>query len=221
MNRPSPSDSATKYKVGTVKKGNDGNMWTIVKTSTGVHRWQKVDPHEKLKKAKKYVVHDNGGRPFLIFVDKSSVYVYTVNPKSDFDRKLTVADYSKLLFTFKNVKKVYPGKDREYGYTGNTVLLELKDRYVFIGERIYEFKTEDSITKYYSTVGNSDVPYPVAVGTKYAYFMLDNVYVDIGMLPNGPKTDWADAYGDFYSFKNPKKISKKMKGFKLLQKRLY
>ena len=29
-NRPSPSDSATKFKLGT-KKGNDGNMWVIVK----------------------------------------------------------------------------------------------------------------------------------------------------------------------------------------------
>jgi hypothetical protein len=28
-NRPSPSESATLYKEGTYKKGNDGNIFTI------------------------------------------------------------------------------------------------------------------------------------------------------------------------------------------------
>ncbi len=38
--RPSPSDSATKYKVGTKKKGNDGNIWIIVENKNGVKRWK-------------------------------------------------------------------------------------------------------------------------------------------------------------------------------------
>ena len=29
--RKGPNDSATKYKVGTKKKGNDGNFWIIKK----------------------------------------------------------------------------------------------------------------------------------------------------------------------------------------------
>ena len=40
--RKSPSESATKFSVGFVKKGNDGNMWKIVATSAGVHRWAKI-----------------------------------------------------------------------------------------------------------------------------------------------------------------------------------
>ena len=40
-NRPSPSDSATKFKLGTKKKGNDGNMWIIVENKNGVKRWSK------------------------------------------------------------------------------------------------------------------------------------------------------------------------------------
>ena len=40
--RPSPSESATKFKVGTKKKGNDGNMWIIVKNKNGVKRWSKI-----------------------------------------------------------------------------------------------------------------------------------------------------------------------------------
>lgn len=39
--RPSPSESATLFKVGTVKRGNDGNMWIVYQTSAGVKRWKK------------------------------------------------------------------------------------------------------------------------------------------------------------------------------------
>lgn len=41
--RPSPSQSATIFKVGTKKKGNDGNMWTIKKNKNGVNRWSKIN----------------------------------------------------------------------------------------------------------------------------------------------------------------------------------
>ena len=40
--RKGPSESATKFSIGFVKKGNDGNMWKIVTTAAGVHRWSKV-----------------------------------------------------------------------------------------------------------------------------------------------------------------------------------
>jgi len=40
--RPSPTDSATLYSTGTKKKGNDGNIWVVTKTSTGTKRWTKT-----------------------------------------------------------------------------------------------------------------------------------------------------------------------------------
>jgi hypothetical protein len=40
--RKGPSSSATKYSVGTKKKGNDGNMWKIVKNKNGTKRWLKM-----------------------------------------------------------------------------------------------------------------------------------------------------------------------------------
>lgn len=40
--RPSPSDSATLYTVGKVKKGNDGNMYKVVKNKNNIKRWQKI-----------------------------------------------------------------------------------------------------------------------------------------------------------------------------------
>lgn len=40
--RKAPSKSATLFKNGTIKRGNDGNKWIIVKTGNGIRRWQKV-----------------------------------------------------------------------------------------------------------------------------------------------------------------------------------
>ena len=40
--RKGPSESATQFSVGTIKKGNDGNKWKITETGTGVHRWSKI-----------------------------------------------------------------------------------------------------------------------------------------------------------------------------------
>jgi len=40
--RKAPSESATLFKKGTTKKGNDGNRWVIVTNARGVQRWQKA-----------------------------------------------------------------------------------------------------------------------------------------------------------------------------------
>jgi hypothetical protein len=42
--RKGPTESATQFPVGTIKKGNDGNKWKIIETGTGVHRWSKIPP---------------------------------------------------------------------------------------------------------------------------------------------------------------------------------
>jgi len=41
-NRPSPSESATKYSIGTTKKGNDKNVWIIMETKNGIKKWKKL-----------------------------------------------------------------------------------------------------------------------------------------------------------------------------------
>jgi hypothetical protein len=47
MNRQSPTESATLFAVGTQKKGNDGNKWTITVASNGVKRWTKSSVAKK------------------------------------------------------------------------------------------------------------------------------------------------------------------------------
>ena len=53
--RKSPTESATMFSIGYVKKGNDGNTWKIIATSSGVYRWQKIaNAHSKtIKKSKR------------------------------------------------------------------------------------------------------------------------------------------------------------------------
>ena len=42
--RQGPTESATLFDEGATKRGNDGNMWTIIITDTGVHRWSRFTP---------------------------------------------------------------------------------------------------------------------------------------------------------------------------------
>ena len=50
--RKGPSDSATKFSVGTKKKGNDGNMWIIVENKNGIKHWSKISNLKGTKKHK-------------------------------------------------------------------------------------------------------------------------------------------------------------------------
>ena len=50
--RKGPSQSATLFKEGTVKKGNDGNKWIIVTNKLGVRRWQKTGSNSVTMKIK-------------------------------------------------------------------------------------------------------------------------------------------------------------------------
>ena len=60
--RKSPSESATKFSIGNIKKGNDGNMWKIISTSSGTHRWQKITNtrSKTIKKGKRRDDKDRG-----------------------------------------------------------------------------------------------------------------------------------------------------------------
>ena len=63
--RKGPSDSATKFKVGTKKKGNDGNIWKIIENKKGTKRWQKISDKSKTKKSKSL---------FRLKIDSESVW---------------------------------------------------------------------------------------------------------------------------------------------------
>jgi len=62
MTRKAPPESATLFKKGTTKKGNDGNRWVIVTNARGVQRWQKVQGAKTKTKTKTRRVGRRVGR---------------------------------------------------------------------------------------------------------------------------------------------------------------
>ena len=80
-----------------------------------------------------------------------------------------------------------------------------KHTYVYAGDQSYAFAVAngDRIVQLFNKISNSHVPYPVAVGQKYVYFMLDKTYVEKRLFPNA---EYLDAYGEYYySFRNGRK----------------
>ena len=184
LDRKGPSESATLFPKGTKRVGNDGNMWIITVTKKGVHRWSKDNKVSKGKmtKGKKYLIHDNGGRPFLVNINGKDVSIFKLPKGFNEDENTSKSDYTELVKEYKGVKKVFIGKSVKpkddtayyaaYGkeFDGNTILIEIKDkRYCLVAEKIVEFSTKDSIEKFESPVGNSDVPYPLAYGSQNVY----------------------------------------------------
>ena len=207
--RLSPNESATKYKIGTKKQGNDNNIWIVYKTSNDVKRWKKFKAKVSVPKGKKYYIHDNGGRPYKVIITSKEAYIYecmyTENDKCNYD---------KLVKKYIIINK-YIGKHPKNKYIGNSIILQLSEKkYVYIGHKIYEFSINDNIIKYYSFVGNSDVPYPVLLGEKRVYFMLDMESVDrkhFNEIEKTTKIDWYNAYNLYYGKREIKnnKITKK------------
>jgi len=126
--------------------------------------------------SKTYFTHDNGGRPFKVVVTGKNIDIFTYIQKKDetVEEMLTgnyptKNDYDLLIKSYKNLKNIFIPKG------GNTILAHISgNKYLCIAEFIYEFETKnEKILKYYSHVGNSDVPYPLAVGENNVYFLID------------------------------------------------
>lgn len=245
--RKSPAFHAKDCK-NTVKKGKDGN-YISKPDSSGVYKWVKISTGNQTRKikGKAYYIHDNGGRPFKVVIDNKTVSIYkntSKYPEDEIYDGLVKRIKAKEIFIGKS-----SGKPQLAAHTvaqakqfiGNSILLELSaKKYIYIGSEIYEFHTEDTIESYYSLVGNNDVAYPVALGTENIYFMLDHTYVKREMIlyPKMEAVDWEGAYGMYYGFRDPvsgnniknaaesRKVNlqhhaKKMKGFHIVQKRLF
>ena len=165
---------------------------------------------------KTYYTQFNGGRPFKITqtITKadSCVKVSKVADDFDFMRDPKARDFSQTVHEFhlrpngqllvgKSPKSDMTATLRTYGkkYDGNTILAVLKNKLVFVGNEIYTFTLapKEEIRFYTSPVGNSNVPYPLLVGTKNVYFLAEKKFLpyDSFTPPPSPTTDM---YGVLY-----------------------
>lgn len=130
-------------------------------------------------KVKHYEIHDNGGRPFIVEDDGSKVSVFS--QQYDFDTEQYLAPEKLFQQSYKTIfvgdKPSWQHPDNwDTDFKGNSILLKVKGgSYMYIGASIYTFKALDGdvIHTYFSEVGNSDVPYPFAIGEKYVYFLME------------------------------------------------
>jgi len=172
-----------------------------------------------------YRTHDNGGRPFLVYVNNDltvNVYSKPVDEYCFYPDYYNLPDnYINLVDSYVKPVKVFVGTSPYNRMTsfsgghgthfdGNSILVYLGNfEYVFIGDCIYKFKTTDDIIEtYYSPVGNSDVPYPFAISNKNVYFMLDKTYVARTIYDKVVPKDETDGYSYYYGQSNNVALSK-------------
>jgi hypothetical protein len=134
-----------------------------------------------LHECKHYLIHDNYGRPFCVYIDESlnEVHIY----KIDYNNETENMEHIKHIGTYKP-EKVFVGISKfnpmtaysgGYGpyFDGNSILLKMSNNeYIFIGDQIYSFNTDNEIVTFESPVGNNDVPYPYAKDDKENYYLL-------------------------------------------------
>lgn len=232
--RKGPSESATLFKVGTKKKGNDGNMWIIVENIKGIKRWQKTNNKKESKKGsrrlstkktsrkqsdnkKMSVKSEPSSKSYIEKKDMNSEKKYTIidNGGKPFkikanNKSISVYTYddNKLIKTFTKFNGYWKGYDPISKRHGNSILIKVSDtEYIYIGSEIYSFKTKDEIIDYLTPIGNrSNVPYPVAYGTDNVYFMLDKKFIKKDELETPAKVKNAEKiYGEFYGYIGSKK----------------
>ncbi len=208
--RPSPPYSAQACK-GRVLKGNDGKMYVSRPDKRGIHKWTLQKPATLKVKGKEYEIIDNGNRSFIAVVSPSKVSVFTTKQtketpiKYEQDEIILSTPYLKIFIGDNDLK------DKHYApkgdHPGNSILIkQTANKYIYVGDKIYSFYLfNDKITKYFSPLGNNQVPYPYALGEKYAYFMLDKMTIPMSEID--PKKD---GYGQFYGFEEKsKELTKK------------
>ena len=116
--RKSPSKSATLYKIGTKKKGNDGNTWIIVADKNNVKRWslyKKVSKKTSKKSSKKSSkkVYRTVSKKYAEKRNSKKEYISDITDhKSIFNQQ----DYGvfEIIKSYKNIYELIINKSLEY-----------------------------------------------------------------------------------------------------------
>jgi hypothetical protein len=180
-----------------VRSLNQPKPATISLLPSHIENYPIVDPNnsyiyrDQLQSTQEYIIHDNGDEPFKVLAHQIAIEIYRDEDTWESDRF-----HKELITTYTDFEGVWPGYDTSEIANHNSILVNLSNnKYLFIGWDIYEFQTDQPIINYYSPIGNSDVPYPVAYTEDHAYFMIDKKYANLNMFTN---KDPVNIYGEFY-----------------------
>lgn len=223
------AETATKIRAGYKKHQIEkkfkekyfcGNMRTLKKDNPEFKKI--IHPGYK-----KYYIHDNYSRPFLVYVKNNDVYIYKV-PKDVLKKEVAAWIYIELVAKY-NAQEVFIGKSPKNPMTefsgghgkyfdGNSILLKMgTGKYIYIGEQIYSFTTNKEIVKFVAPVGNNDVPYSYAIDSDKNYYLLID---DLKIIKYDEKI--TDPYDYFYAFdKKDKKNFPNIKNIKVFHQRIF
>jgi len=127
---------------------------------------------------KTYTTFYNGDEPFRVVVDENNVRVYkNGNGKQD----------DELLYTLKDVIKVFPAKDPFEARDFGAVVIQTSVRtYFYVCNEIYTFVVEhdEQIKEVLAPTYTRTVPYPYAVTEKNFYLLLSGVKLPMSMHEN-------------------------------------
>ena len=165
--------------------------------------------------------------PYISFINNQNNYAIiaksTKKVNFDYTDEINYELYDSIITEFEFDKLFIPKgyelsdlnpknlNDKTYD-DGNTLLFKKENNYLFAGKQIYVFNiTDDEIYEYFSPIGPNAVPYPVAFGKKYIYFLHneDRKRVPINYFKSTNLIDKINAYSIFYYGNNQMKPLKK------------
>lgn len=196
IKRKAPAEHAADLAEHTVIE-HSGKMWIVKVMPNGTHRWVQD---------KASITLDNGGSPFRVVEEGSKIAVYKSSTAQEDLPNRFIGIYNKRILELP-CKKLFIGKNTgpfvakwylDNEFPGSAVLINTTGTtYVHVGSEIAQFEAPDTIVKYYSIMGNSDVVYPYAVGKTCTYLLIgrDYVYTENTNIPEG-----TDPYQHYYSY---------------------
>jgi hypothetical protein len=216
--RKGPRDAASSKKKSPTKKSTA----KTAKTKKAPPRKQLYIARDEITRPTSYLTHHNYENFYRVLATPDAIDVSTCPEdfSEDLDLVPKAEDYTVLANRFEAFKGYWTGYDTsQYAIHGTSILIKEGGKsYVFIGQKIYRFHTDDKITDFVSPMGNNNVPYPVAIGEDNVYFLLDQEFIAKSELKT-PATlaNAEDLYGEYYGHLGNAEAKKhKMKGVSIL-----
>eukprot|EP00927_Polykrikos_kofoidii_P066101 TRINITY_DN61762_c0_g1_i1.p1 TRINITY_DN61762_c0_g1~~TRINITY_DN61762_c0_g1_i1.p1 ORF type:complete len:369 (-),score=58.59 TRINITY_DN61762_c0_g1_i1:173-1279(-) len=221
---------ATAIEDGYVRKSlaDSDEEWTLKEYVWNPSRTPVVPAKVAEFDADWYAMHFNGLRPFVVYIlNGVELAVYQI-PDDGFvprDKLYKPMAELRMLYTqqighYRADRVFVPvdlsnvagsvmfedpslNRDNVHGsWDGNSILAVVGHSCVFVGKFFCTFPLAgDTIEAFYSDVGRNDVPYPVAVGRNFVYFLTELAKVprsELDPFCSSP-ADWASAYLHYYN----------------------
>lgn len=214
-----PIDDPSLLKVGTTETTSDGKTWVVGFVG---NRKSWIPYRSKNEREKIYEVHFNMSRPYTVRLTSKHAIISENKPSK---QVFVLPNYTRVfigsgLYQYKKElqKKVLTHPDSAIG---NSILFlyepedhsisENKYPYVFVGEKIFTFYTDQPIIVFKSPIVGADVPYPSAETENDVYLLMttDHYKIPKSMIPE----DVEHVYDWYYSLSKSEK--KQLSKFKI------